>query len=119
MANTIISAAALVGTRPRINKKSGTPTRSAPPKQISCRFVSPSTTLDRVFGRRDEILGGQTGRSQPVPFKAERHLFIHVENAVKLCQPRLAVQGLGGHAQAFEVVENVGLNALQDGAWRP
>ena len=66
-------------------------------------------------GRRDEILGGQTGRSQPVPFKAERHLFIHVENAVKLCQPRLAVQGLGGHAQAFEVVENVGLNALQTG----
>ena len=66
-------------------------------------------------GRRDEILGGQTGRSQPVPFKAERHLFIHVENAVKLCQPRLAVQGLGGHAQALEVVENVGLNALQTG----
>ena len=38
-----------------------------------------------------------------------------MENAVKLCQPRLAVQGLGGHAQAFEVVENVGLNALQAG----
>ena len=34
---------------------------------------------------------------------------------MKLCQPRLAVQGLGGHAQAFEVVENVGLNALQTG----
>src|SRR5699024_11321664 len=66
-------------------------------------------------GRRDEILGGQTGRSQPVPFKAERYMFIHVENAVKLCQPRLAVQGLGGHAQAFEVVENVGLNELQTG----
>ena len=66
-------------------------------------------------GRCDEILGGQTGRSQPLPFKAERHLFIHVENAVKLCQPRLAVQGLGGHAQALEVVENVGLNTLQTG----
>src|SRR5699024_3812809 len=48
-------------------------------------------------------------------FKAKRHLFIHVENAVKLCQPRLAVQGLGGHAQALEVVEDVGLNALQAG----
>ncbi len=27
-------------------KKSGTPTRSAPPKQISCRFVRPNTILD-------------------------------------------------------------------------
>ena len=66
-------------------------------------------------GRRDEVLGGQAGRGQPLPFKAERHLFIHVENAVKLCQPRLAVQCLGGHAQPLEVVENVGLNALQAG----
>ena len=46
MANTIMSAAALVGTRPRIKKKSGTPTSSAPPKQMSWRFVSPNTTLD-------------------------------------------------------------------------
>ena len=66
-------------------------------------------------GRRNEVLGGQTGRSQPLPFKAERHLFIHVENAVKLCQPRLAVQGLGGHAHTLEVIENIGLNALQTG----
>ena len=66
-------------------------------------------------GRSDEVLGGQTGRSQPLPFKTERHLFIHVENAVKLCQPRLAIQGLGGHAHALEVVENIGLNALQAG----
>ena len=64
-------------------------------------------------GRRDEVLGGQTGRSQPLPFKAERHLFVHVEDTVELCQSRLAVQGLGGHAQTLEVIENVGLNALQ------
>ena len=32
---------------------------------------------------------------------------------MKLCQPRLAVQGLGGHTQALEVVQDVGLNALQ------
>ena len=34
---------------------------------------------------------------------------------MELCQPRLAVQHRGSHAQAFEVVENVGLNALQTG----
>ena len=49
-------------------------------------------------GRCDEVLGGQTRRGQPIPFKAERHLFIHVEDTVELCQSRLAVQGLGGHA---------------------
>ena len=34
---------------------------------------------------------------------------------MELGQPRLAVQHLGGHAQALEVVENVGLDALQPG----
>ena len=49
------------------------------------------------------------------PIKAERHLFVHVEDTVKLGKPRLAVQRLGGHAQPLEVVENVGLNTLQTG----
>src|SRR5699024_11127632 len=66
-------------------------------------------------GRRDKVLGGQAGRSQPLPLKPERNLFVHVEDAVELGQPRLAVQHLGGHAQALEVVENVGLDALQPG----
>ena len=49
MANTIMSAAALVGTRPRSKKKSGTLIRSAPLKQTSCRFVSPNSILDFTF----------------------------------------------------------------------
>ena len=61
----------------------------------------------------DEILSGQPGRSQPLPFKPERHLLIHVENGMELCQPRFAVQGLSRHAQALEVIEDVGLDALQ------
>ena len=63
--------------------------------------------------RSDKVLGGQPRRSQPVPFKPERHLLIHVENTVKLCQPRLAAQRFRHDPQPLEVVENVGLDALQ------
>ena len=66
-------------------------------------------------GRGDEVLGGKTGRSQPVPLELERNLLVHVEDGVQLGQPGFAVQRLGSDAQPFEVVQHVGLDALQPG----
>ena len=67
----------------------------------------------------DEVLDGQAGGSQPVPRKAERLLGIHVEHPVQQAQALHAVQGLGDHAEALEVVENVRLHTLQTGLGRP
>ena len=69
-------------------------------------------------GRRDEILGGQTGRSQPSHSKRNGTCSSMWKIPWSCCHARLAVQGLGGHTQALEVVQDVGLNALQGEAWR-
>jgi len=63
----------------------------------------------------DEILGGQAGGGQPVPGKAEGLLTVHVEDGVEQAQTLRAAHGGGGNAQPLEVVEDVGLNALQPG----
>ena len=63
----------------------------------------------------DEILGGQPTGREPVPLKSEWQLLIHVEDGMELCQPRLAVQSLGSHAQALKVVEDVRFDTLQPG----
>ena len=64
---------------------------------------------------RNEILDRQTRRGQPVPLELEGRLLIHVEDGVDLGQPSFAVQDLGGHAQPLEVVQHIGLDALQPG----
>ena len=66
----------------------------------------------------NKIFCGQTGRSQPVPFKLKRELFIHVEYRMKLGKPFLTVQCSGGYAKTLEVVEYIGLNTLQTGLGR-
>ena len=66
-------------------------------------------------GRGDEVLGGKTGRSQPVPLELERNLLVHVEDGVQLGQPGFAVQRLRRHPQTFEVVQHIILDALQPG----
>ena len=63
----------------------------------------------------NKIFCGQTGRSQPVPFKLKRELFIHVEYRMKLGKPFLTVQCPGSYAKTLEVVEYIGLNTLQTG----
>ena len=45
----------------------------------------------------NKILCGQTGRSQPVPFKLKRELFIHVEYRMKLKKPFFTVQRSGAY----------------------
>ena len=57
----------------------------------------------------------EAGGGQPVPLELERHLLVHVEDGVELGQPGFAVQDLGGHAQPLEVVQHIGLDALQPG----
>ena len=63
----------------------------------------------------NKIFCGQTGRSQPVPFKLKWELFIHVEYRMKLGKPFLTVQCPGSYAKTLEVVEYIGLNTLQTG----
>lgn len=46
MTSIMHSAAVVVPVLPRSKKKSGTPIRSAAPKQSSCRFVRLKSTLD-------------------------------------------------------------------------
>ena len=48
----------------------------------------------------------------------ERQLLVHVEDTMQLGKPRFAVQRFRRHAQPLEVVENIGLNALQTGLGR-
>ena len=66
-------------------------------------------------GRGDEVLSGEAGRGQPIPLELERHLLVHVEDGVQLSQPGFTVQDLGGDAQPLEVVQHIGLDALQPG----
>ena len=66
----------------------------------------------------DKVLGGQTGRCQPVPGEAERFLLIHAENIVHHPQPVITVQDGGHDAQPLEVVEEVRFDTLQPGLCR-
>ena len=66
-------------------------------------------------GRRNKVFGGKAAGGQPIPLELERRLLIHVEDGVDLGQPGFAVQDLGGHAQPLEVVQHIGLDALQPG----
>ena len=66
----------------------------------------------------DKVLGGQAAGGEPVPLKTERQLLIHVEDTMQLGKPRLSVQRFRRYAQPLEVIENVGLNALQTGLGR-
>ena len=61
----------------------------------------------------------EAGGGQPVPLELKRHLLVHVEDGVELGQPGFAVQDLGGHAQPLEVVQHIGLDALQPGLGCP
>ena len=63
----------------------------------------------------NKILCGQTGRSQPVPFKLKRELFIHVEYRMKLKKPFFTVQRSGSYTKTLEVIKYIGLNTLQTG----
>ena len=67
----------------------------------------------------DEVLGGKAGGGQPVPRKGKGNLFVHVEYAMQLGQPRPPVQRLRHYAQPLEVVEQVGFNPFQPGLCRP
>ena len=66
----------------------------------------------------DKVLGGQAAGGQPVPGKAKWFRLVHVEDTMQLGKPRLSVQRFRRHAQPLEVIENVGLNALQTGLGR-
>ena len=66
----------------------------------------------------DKVLGGQAAGGEPVPLKTERQLLIHVEDTMQLGKSCFAVQRFRRHTQPLEVVENVGLNALQTGLGR-
>ena len=66
----------------------------------------------------DKVLGGQTAGGEPAPLKPERQLLVHVEDTMQLSKPRFSVQRFRRHAQPLEVIENVGLNALQTGLGR-
>ena len=74
---------------------------------------APVSELEGAGG--NEVLGGQAGGGQPVPGKAEGLLAVHVEDGVEQPQAVRAAHGRGGNAQPLEVVEDVGLNALQPG----
>ena len=63
----------------------------------------------------NKILCGQTGRSQPVPFKLKRELFIHVEYRMKLKKPFFTVQRSGSYTKTLEVIKYICLNTLQTG----
>ena len=64
-------------------------------------------------GRRNEILRGQTGGNEPVPFKLHPLLHAHVEDAVHHAQAFLAVNRLGGHADALELAEQADLKPFK------
>ena len=66
----------------------------------------------------DKVLGGQAAGGEPVPLKPEQQLLVHVEDTMQLGKPRLSVQRFRRHAQPLEVIENIGLNALQTGLGR-
>ena len=68
--------------------------------------------------RRDEVLGGQAAGREPIPIEAERQLLIHVEDSMELGKSCLTIESFGSHAQALEVIENIGLNTLQTGFGR-
>ena len=62
---------------------------------------------------RDEVLRTESCPSNHVKGKAERLVGVHVEHIMKHFQPLVAGQRLRPHAEGFEVVENVGLNAFE------
>ena len=69
---------------------------------------------DRVKGSgRDEILRTESCPSNHVKGKAKRLIGVHVEHVMKHFQPFIAGQRLSFHAEGFEVVEDVGLNAFE------
>ena len=66
----------------------------------------------------DEVLDGQACGGEPVPGKAERFAVPDMEHPMQELQPFHAVHRLGLDAQPLEVVEYIGLNALQPGLGR-
>ena len=62
---------------------------------------------------RDKVLHGKPGGSQPVPVKEKRLLLVHVEDAVEQFQTLLSVHRVSLNTQPLEVVQHIGLNALQ------
>ena len=62
---------------------------------------------------RDKVLHRKPGGSQPVPVKQERLLLVHVEDAVEQLQTLFSVHRVSLNAQPLEVVQHIGLNALQ------
>ena len=62
---------------------------------------------------RDEVLRAESCPGNHIKGKAERLIGVHVEHIMKHFQPLVAGQRLRPHAERFEVVENVGLNAFE------
>ena len=62
---------------------------------------------------RNEILRTESCPSNHVKGKAKRLIGVHVEHVMKHFQPFIAGQRLSFHAEGFEVVEDVGLNAFE------
>ena len=62
---------------------------------------------------RDEVFAGKPRPGNHVKGKAERLVGVHVEHIMKHFQPLVAGQRLRPHAEGFEVVENVGLDAFE------
>ena len=65
--------------------------------------------------RRDIVLCPQPGFGNVLPGEAERLPVAGMHLPMKQGQPRLSVQGLGGHPQPFEVARHIRLHTLQPG----
>ena len=63
----------------------------------------------------DKVLYGKSGRSKPIPREIEITLFVHVEHPVHKGKTLFAVQGFGSYAKSLEVIEQIGLNAVETG----
>ena len=66
-------------------------------------------------GRRDEILGTQSGTSYHVEGETERLIRVHVEHIMQHFQTLIAGKRLSLNAEGFEVVENICLNSVELG----
>ena len=76
--------------------------------KVPCRFE-----VERTGG--DEVLGGQTGGSQPVPRETERLHGVHAEDVMEYLEPFMAIQHLCADAHSLEIVNKIGFNAFQSG----
>ena len=63
----------------------------------------------------NKVLYGKTAWSEPFPLKVEIGMLVDVEHTVHESQPLFAVQGFRRYAESLEVIEQIGLNAVETG----